>query len=99
MQSTGQASTQSVSFFPMQGSAMTKALGHLPYLDPHYACPRRDSSVAEVNSCRMSVRIEEISAVTFRVTTMKASVQFYRDVLGMELVSGGEARVFLEVSR
>jgi len=30
---------------------------------------------------------------------MKASVQFYRDVLGMELVSGGEKRVFLVVSR
>jgi hypothetical protein len=46
-----------------------------------------------------AVRIEKISAVTFRVTNMKASVQFYRDVLGMELVSGGEERVFLVVSR
>ena len=99
MQSTGQASTQSVSFVPMQGLAMTKALGHLPYLYPHYACPRRDSSVAEVNLWRMAVRIEKISAVTFRVRNMKASVQFYRGVLGMELVSGGEERVFLVVSR
>src|SRR5712692_6995482 len=29
IQSTGQASTQAVSFVPMQGSAMTKAIGHL----------------------------------------------------------------------
>jgi hypothetical protein len=29
MQSTGQASTQAVSFVPMQGSAMTYAMGHL----------------------------------------------------------------------
>jgi catechol 2,3-dioxygenase-like lactoylglutathione lyase family enzyme len=47
----------------------------------------------------MAMRIGKISAVTFRVTNMKASVQFYRDVLGMELVSGGEERVFLVVSR
>src|SRR5215831_6279095 len=29
MQSTGQASTQAVSFVPMQGSAITKAISHL----------------------------------------------------------------------
>ena len=33
--------------------------------------------------------VEKISAVTFRVLNMKASVQFYRDVLGMELLYGG----------
>src|SRR5713226_7961843 len=38
--------------------------------------------------------IEKISAVTFRVRNMKASVQFYRDVLGMELVYGGERAGF-----
>jgi catechol 2,3-dioxygenase-like lactoylglutathione lyase family enzyme len=38
--------------------------------------------------------IEKISAVTFRVLSMKASVQFYRDVLGMELVYGGERAGF-----
>ena len=38
----------------------------------------------------MAVRVEKISAVTFRVLNMKASVQFYRDVLGMEVVFGGE---------
>ena len=36
------------------------------------------------------MRIEKISAVTFRVSNMRASVQFYRDVLGMELLYGGE---------
>ena len=36
------------------------------------------------------MRIEKISAVTLRVLNMKASVQFYRDVLGMELLYGGE---------
>src|SRR5438132_12451408 len=47
MQSTGQASTQAVSFTPMQGSAMTYAIGHL--LLQSYASRREDSSEAEVN--------------------------------------------------
>ena len=34
--------------------------------------------------------IEKISALTFRVMNMTESVQFYRDVLGMELLYGGE---------
>lgn len=38
--------------------------------------------------------VEKISAVTFRVRDMRASVQFYRDVLGMELLYGGEASGF-----
>ena len=38
--------------------------------------------------------VEQISAVTFRVRDMRASVQFYRDVLGMELVYGGEDACF-----
>jgi catechol 2,3-dioxygenase-like lactoylglutathione lyase family enzyme len=42
----------------------------------------------------MNVRIEKISAVTFRVRSMKASVQFYRDVLGMEVLYGGEGSGF-----
>jgi len=41
-----------------------------------------------------AMRIEKISAVTFRVLNMKASVQFYRDVLGMELVYGGDDAFF-----
>ena len=38
--------------------------------------------------------IEKISAITFRVLDMKASVQFYRNVLGMELLYGGEGASF-----
>jgi catechol 2,3-dioxygenase-like lactoylglutathione lyase family enzyme len=40
------------------------------------------------------MRIEKISAVTFRVLNMKASVRFYGDVLGMEIVFGGEDAFF-----
>ena len=36
------------------------------------------------------MRIEKISAVTFRVLDMRRSVRFYGDVLGMEIVYGGE---------
>jgi len=38
----------------------------------------------------MTPRIEKISAVTLRVANMTESVRFYRDVLGMELLYGGE---------
>src|SRR6266576_5508765 len=44
MQSTGQASTQAVSFTPMQGSAMTYVIGHL--LLPRYASWSGDSNDA-----------------------------------------------------
>jgi catechol 2,3-dioxygenase-like lactoylglutathione lyase family enzyme len=42
----------------------------------------------------MAPSIEKISAITFRVLNMKASVQFYRSVLGMELLYGGEQASF-----
>ncbi len=42
----------------------------------------------------MAPTIENISAVTFRVVNMTESVQFYRDVLGMELLYGGEGTGF-----
>jgi catechol 2,3-dioxygenase-like lactoylglutathione lyase family enzyme len=42
----------------------------------------------------MALRVEKVSAVTFRVANMRASVQFYRDVLGMELLYGGEDAFF-----
>src|SRR5207245_3019837 len=42
----------------------------------------------------MSLTVEKISAVTLRVSNMKASVQFYRDVLGMEVLYGGEGTAF-----
>ncbi len=41
-----------------------------------------------------TMRIEKISAVTFRVLNMKASVRFYGDVLGMEIVYGGKDAFF-----
>ena len=42
----------------------------------------------------MTPTIERISAITLRVLNMKASVQFYRNVLGMELIYGGEHASF-----
>ncbi len=35
-----------------------------------------------VNCWRVALRVEKISAVAFWVANMKASVQFYRDLLG-----------------
>ena len=40
------------------------------------------------------MRIEKISAVTFRVSDMPLSVRFYKDVLGMEIVFGGKDNSF-----
>ncbi len=34
----------------------------------------------------MKAKIEKISAITLKVTDMEASVRFYRDVLGLELL-------------
>jgi catechol 2,3-dioxygenase-like lactoylglutathione lyase family enzyme len=42
----------------------------------------------------MAPTIEKISAVTLRVANMTESVRFYRDVLGMELLYGGEGTAF-----
>ena len=42
----------------------------------------------------MGIRMEKISAITLRVASMEASVRFYRDVLGMELLYGGPHGVF-----
>ena len=42
----------------------------------------------------MAPTIERISALTFRVVNMTQSVRFYRDVLGMELLYGGEGTAF-----
>ena len=38
--------------------------------------------------------VEKISAFTLRVASMQASVRFYRDLLGMKLVYGGEDGCF-----
>lgn len=42
----------------------------------------------------METPIEKISAVTLRVANMTESVLFYRDVLGTELLYGGENASF-----
>ena len=42
----------------------------------------------------MTMRVEKISAVTLRVANMAESVRFYRDVLGMEILYGGEGGCF-----
>jgi len=34
--------------------------------------------------------VEKISAVTLKVASMRKSVRFYKDVLGMEIIYGGE---------
>jgi len=41
------------------------------------------------------MKIAKILAVTLRVRNMKASVQFYREALDLELLYGGEGSVFL----
>jgi catechol 2,3-dioxygenase-like lactoylglutathione lyase family enzyme len=38
--------------------------------------------------------VEKISAVTLRVADMHSSVRFYRDVLGLEIIYGGENSAF-----
>jgi catechol 2,3-dioxygenase-like lactoylglutathione lyase family enzyme len=46
--------------------------------------------VLGVDCWGMTMTVEKISAVTFRVLNMKTSVRFYKDVLGMEIIYGGE---------
>jgi catechol-2,3-dioxygenase len=41
-----------------------------------------------------TMRIEKISAVILKVARMLDSVRFYRNVLGMEIVFGGEEAFF-----
>jgi catechol 2,3-dioxygenase-like lactoylglutathione lyase family enzyme len=38
----------------------------------------------------MTMMVEKISAVTLKVASMRKSVRFYKDVLGMEIIYGGE---------
>jgi catechol 2,3-dioxygenase-like lactoylglutathione lyase family enzyme len=40
------------------------------------------------------VNIENISAVTLKVADMTVAVRFYRDVLGLEIIYGGEDMYF-----
>jgi catechol 2,3-dioxygenase-like lactoylglutathione lyase family enzyme len=42
----------------------------------------------------VQVRVEKISAVTFKVARMRTSIRFYRDLLGLELLYGGDDAAF-----
>lgn len=42
----------------------------------------------------MAAMVQKISAVTFRVADMAGSVRFYRDVLGLKIIYGGEGEFF-----
>jgi catechol 2,3-dioxygenase-like lactoylglutathione lyase family enzyme len=41
-----------------------------------------------------AMRVEKISAVTLKVVSMRKSVRFYKHVLGMEIIYGGEDGCF-----
>jgi catechol 2,3-dioxygenase-like lactoylglutathione lyase family enzyme len=45
-------------------------------------------------SWEAQMKVERISAVTLKVASMRNSVRFYRDVLGMEIIYGGEDGCF-----
>ena len=47
-----------------------------------------------VNCWDMTMMVEKISAVTLKVASMRTSVRFYKDVLGMEIIYGGEGGSF-----
>ena len=40
------------------------------------------------------MKVERISAVTIKVSDMRSSVRFYRDVLGLGVIYGGEGSSF-----
>jgi hypothetical protein len=73
-------------------------VGIEPFLiiGPFLACHWRVvfQAYSRVDSGSMVPGVERVSAVTFQVTNMQVSVQFYRDVLGMELTYGGEDSYF-----
>jgi len=50
--------------------------------------------VIVVSRDSMAMKIEKISPLTFQVRNMKASLQFYRDALGLELLYGREGSGF-----
>ena len=45
------------------------------------------------------MKVERISAVTLMVASMRDSVRFYRDVLGMEIIYGDEEWMFFFAPR
>jgi catechol 2,3-dioxygenase-like lactoylglutathione lyase family enzyme len=44
------------------------------------------------------MKVERISAVTLKVSNMRRSIAFYRDVLGLKIVFGGEDAPFSTLS-
>ena len=44
------------------------------------------------------MKVERISAVTLKVSDMRSSVRFYRDVLGLKVLYGGEEASFSSLS-
>jgi catechol 2,3-dioxygenase-like lactoylglutathione lyase family enzyme len=56
---------------------------------------REKSGLWQCRRCReVKVNVERISAMTLEVANMAASVRFYRDVLGLETIYGGEEAYF-----
>jgi catechol-2,3-dioxygenase len=47
---------------------------------------------------KQPVSLEKISAVTLRVANMEAPVRFYKDVLGPEIIYGGEGSLSISVN-
>src|SRR5213075_3093995 len=56
-----------------------------------YAFGNTDSTTgqARYTADAMKAKIEKVSAITLTVADMEASLRFYRDVLGLELLDGG----------
>jgi catechol 2,3-dioxygenase-like lactoylglutathione lyase family enzyme len=78
----------------MHGSAITYAIGHLLPI-PRYAFEQTNSTKPKRDTLPvMKATLEKVSAITLKVVHMDASVQFYRDVLGMELLYGGPTASF-----
>ncbi len=44
------------------------------------------------------MKVERISAITLKVRDMRASLRFYRDVLGLRVMYGGEEASFSSLS-
>jgi catechol 2,3-dioxygenase-like lactoylglutathione lyase family enzyme len=69
-------------------------MGHLPLSALTVCLLERTFKASRSKLPCMTSAIERISAVTFRVVNMTESVRFYKDVLGMELLYGGEGTGF-----
>jgi catechol 2,3-dioxygenase-like lactoylglutathione lyase family enzyme len=64
-------------------------------IHPNSASQERDNDGWTYwHSLRGTSMVEKISAVTLRVANMRASVRFYKDVLGLEIIYGSEGSYF-----